>query len=212
MVPGWFFLHCYLQGSSIRHAIVPFHSWATLPLKWRPILCLDPILSHHHQIGSGRSDPRCVLHLICSIYSGHCLYKACFPSSFSRFKVDIQASLLSFPHLRSTLVQDLHQIETETRSFKMVNLKPFIAASALSSLLSGVTANIFERWQQPLPSCNTTDFVYAGCFTDLSTPSALLDRTNLPSGNMTVQICIDYCKGKIPWLMCLKTLIDIGSR
>ncbi|KAI9645759.1 hypothetical protein NHQ30_005191 [Ciborinia camelliae] len=68
----------------------------------------------------------------------------------------------------------------------------------MSTLFLGINATplLAERWAPALPTCtNTTDFVYAGCFIDPSSPSALLFRTNINSQNMTVEICVDFCKG-----------------
>ncbi|TGO57116.1 hypothetical protein BCON_0069g00100 [Botryotinia convoluta] len=68
----------------------------------------------------------------------------------------------------------------------------------MTTLFFGTNAGplLAERWAPELPTCtNTTDFVYAGCFIDSSSPSALLFRTDLNSQNMTVEICVDFCKG-----------------
>jgi hypothetical protein len=81
----------------------------------------------------------------------------------------------------------------------MLNLKPFLAASAALTLVSGVSANVVvKRTEEPaLPSCtNFTPFVYAGCYQDPSSPErALLYDSGLPTQNMTVQICVAFCKG-----------------
>ncbi|KAF7897095.1 hypothetical protein EAF00_005323 [Botryotinia globosa] len=68
----------------------------------------------------------------------------------------------------------------------------------MTTLFLGTGAGplLTERWAPELPTCtNTTDFVYAGCFIDPSSPNALLFRTDLNSQNMTVEICVDFCKG-----------------
>lgn len=85
-------------------------------------------------------------------------------------------------------------------------------ATALSILFSGISAGplIAERWAPSLPACaNTTDFVYAGCFIDPSSPSALLFRpTDLNSQNMTVEICVDFCKGMFFLVLHGSTITD----
>ncbi|TEY80413.1 hypothetical protein BOTCAL_0038g00110 [Botryotinia calthae] len=80
----------------------------------------------------------------------------------------------------------------------MLSFTSLSIATAIATLLLGTNAGplLAERWAPELPTCtNTTDFVYAGCFIDPSSPSALLFRTDLNSQNMTVEICIDFCKG-----------------
>lgn len=82
----------------------------------------------------------------------------------------------------------------------MLNLKTLAIASAALSLFSGVDAGSYpvkKRNEEPAqPSCtNFTPFVYAGCFQDLSSPRALLYNSNLPTQNMTVEICVAFCKG-----------------
>ena len=81
----------------------------------------------------------------------------------------------------------------------MLNLKSFVAASAALTLVSGVSANVVaKRNEEPAqPSCtNFTPFVYAGCYQDPSSPErALLYNSNLPTQNMTVEICVAFCKG-----------------
>ncbi|PQE13221.1 hypothetical protein CJF30_00003133 [Rutstroemia sp. NJR-2017a BBW] len=81
----------------------------------------------------------------------------------------------------------------------MLNTKASIIATAVSTIFTGVNAGslLTERTQPQLPSCtNHTAFVYAGCFVDPSIPSALIDRpTGLDFQNMTIQICVDFCKG-----------------
>lgn len=85
-------------------------------------------------------------------------------------------------------------------SSEMLSFTSLSIATAIATLLLGTDAGplLAERWAPELPTCtNTTDFVYAGCFIDPSSPSALLFRTDLNSQNMTVEICIDFCKGKV---------------
>ena len=80
----------------------------------------------------------------------------------------------------------------------MLNLN--YAAAALT-LVSGVSAGGFPvqlvgRNQEPSqPSCtNFTPFVYRGCFSDLSSPRALL-FSGPSNQNMTVETCVAFCKG-----------------
>jgi hypothetical protein len=66
------------------------------------------------------------------------------------------------------------------------------------AFLSVASASLdVKRWTPPLPSCTPyTPFVYVGCFQDPSTPSALIYRaTTLSNTNMTVGVCVDFCKG-----------------
>ncbi|KAF7881143.1 uncharacterized protein EAF02_007034 [Botrytis sinoallii] len=80
----------------------------------------------------------------------------------------------------------------------MLSFTSLSIATAMTTLFLGTNAGplLAERWAPELPTCtNTTDFVYAGCFIDPSSPSALLFRTDLNSQNMTVEICVDFCKG-----------------
>jgi hypothetical protein len=79
-----------------------------------------------------------------------------------------------------------------------MHLKSLAAASAALTLFSGVNAGIsVKRTGGPaLPSCTDfTPFVYAGCFTDPSTPRALLYSSNLDTQTMTVEKCVAFCKG-----------------
>jgi len=86
----------------------------------------------------------------------------------------------------------------------MLSFNALSVAAAVSGLFLGINAGplLAERWAPVLPTCsNTTDFVYAGCFIDPSSPSALIFRTDLNSQNMTVEICVDFCKGMLfPYL------------
>ncbi|KAM3070359.1 hypothetical protein ACMFMG_010190 [Clarireedia jacksonii] len=80
----------------------------------------------------------------------------------------------------------------------MLTTKAYFMATAVSTIVMSVTAGslLVERTQPDLPSCtNHTAFVYAGCFKDPSTPSALIERANLDFQNMTIQTCVDFCKG-----------------
>ncbi|TGO23411.1 hypothetical protein BPAE_0133g00090 [Botrytis paeoniae] len=80
----------------------------------------------------------------------------------------------------------------------MLSFTSLSIATAMTTLFLGTNAGplLAERWAPELPTCtNTTDFVHAGCFIDPSSPSALLFRTDLNSQNMTVEICVDFCKG-----------------
>lgn len=69
----------------------------------------------------------------------------------------------------------------------MLNLKSFVAASAALTLVSGVSASVVvKRNEEPAqPSCTDfTPFVYAGCFTDPSSPErALLYDSGLNTQN-----------------------------
>lgn len=74
-------------------------------------------------------------------------------------------------------------------------------ASATLLFILGVDAgsypvNVIKRNQEPSqPSCtNFTSFAYAGCFSDLSSPRALL-FSGPSTSNMTVETCVAFCKG-----------------
>ncbi|KAG0652200.1 WSC domain-containing [Hyphodiscus hymeniophilus] len=80
----------------------------------------------------------------------------------------------------------------------MLNLKSFFAASAALTLVSGISVDVVRRNEEPAqPSCTDfTPFVYAGCFTDPSSPErALLYDSGLDTQNMTVEKCVAFCKG-----------------
>ncbi|CZR69831.1 related to beta-1,3 exoglucanase [Phialocephala subalpina] len=80
----------------------------------------------------------------------------------------------------------------------MLNLKISLVSSVFLSLIANASAShVAKRWTPPLPSCSSyTPYKYAGCFEDPSTPTtALIYRTDLPSGNMTVEVCTAFCKG-----------------
>ena len=69
---------------------------------------------------------------------------------------------------------------------------------------SGVYATVVDildikRNDASQPACVPyTPFVYAHCFSDPSNPSALPYRaTQLSNQNMTVEVCVDFCKGKV---------------
>ena len=87
----------------------------------------------------------------------------------------------------------------------MFNLKSLLVASAAATLFAGASASgALKRNEEPAqPSCvDFTPFVYAGCFQDPSSPErALLYNSNLPTQNMTVEICVAFCKGTS--LFCL---------
>ena len=72
------------------------------------------------------------------------------------------------------------------------------SAFALVSLVNANAAVLdVKRNDDPAPSCSSfTPFKYAGCFNDPSTPSALNYRaTQLSNANMTVEVCVSFCKG-----------------
>jgi hypothetical protein len=79
----------------------------------------------------------------------------------------------------------------------MVNFNSFVTASAALVLCQGVGAVAVRRWNTAGPSCTDfTPFVYAGCFSDPSSPRALpFSSSNLNTQNMTVEICVAFCKG-----------------
>jgi hypothetical protein len=77
----------------------------------------------------------------------------------------------------------------------MATFMTIITALALS-LFSVASTSAVKRWGVPLPACvPTTPFVYAGCFTDSGNPGALSYRTDLDFNNLTVEACVDFCKG-----------------
>jgi len=85
----------------------------------------------------------------------------------------------------------------------MSGFRHLILASFLA-YLSGVNATVVDildikRNDAPQPACVPyTPFVYAHCFSDPSNPSALPYRaTQLSNQNMTIDICVDFCKGKV---------------
>ena len=79
----------------------------------------------------------------------------------------------------------------------MMIFKSFVAASATLALCQGVGATVVPRWNTAGPSCTDfTPFVYAGCFSDPSSPRALpFSSSDLNTQNMTVEICVAFCKG-----------------
>ncbi|KIM95067.1 hypothetical protein OIDMADRAFT_149202 [Oidiodendron maius Zn] len=81
----------------------------------------------------------------------------------------------------------------------MISLRAFITASAAVTLIAGVTAGpVVQRNEEPpQPACTSPfqPFVYAGCFSDPSSPRGLLYDSGLPTQNMTVEICVAFCKG-----------------
>lgn len=86
----------------------------------------------------------------------------------------------------------------------MLSFKSLAAATAVLTFVSGINAesslNLVKRNQEPpQPSCTDfTPFVYAGCFENLGSPNpdALL-YTGPNTPNMTVEICVAFCKGNI---------------
>jgi len=78
-----------------------------------------------------------------------------------------------------------------------MNLKSLFTASAALLLCHGVGASVVRRWNIAGPSCTDfTPFVYAGCFSDPSSPRALpFSSSTLNTQNMTVEICVAFCKG-----------------
>jgi hypothetical protein len=85
----------------------------------------------------------------------------------------------------------------------MLKLNYFAAAAALT-LVSGVNAggypvNLVGRNEEPpAPSCtNFTPFKYSGCFQDLSDPRALLYTGPTSATDMTVEVCVAFCKGML---------------
>lgn len=76
----------------------------------------------------------------------------------------------------------------------------FVTALAFSLFPLANTSVAVKRWGVPLPSCTDfTPFVYAGCFTDPPSVGALSYRTDLDFNNMTIEACVDFCKGKVPY-------------
>jgi hypothetical protein len=85
----------------------------------------------------------------------------------------------------------------------MSSFKHLILASFLTYVL-GANATVVDilgvkRNDVPQPACVPyTPFIYAHCFSDPSNPSALPYRaTQLSNQNMTVEVCVDFCKGKV---------------
>ncbi|KAF4626950.1 hypothetical protein G7Y89_g11206 [Cudoniella acicularis] len=96
----------------------------------------------------------------------------------------------------------------------MLNLKASVVASIILSLITKTSGGpVVERWSPSLPSCSSyTPYKYAGCFSDPSLPTtALIYRTDLPSGNMTVEICTAFCKGKLLFIDQRPGLTFIGN-
>ncbi|TVY89537.1 WSC domain-containing protein, partial [Lachnellula willkommii] len=83
----------------------------------------------------------------------------------------------------------------------MLTFELFTVASAALTLFSGVNAGLVtldqRNQEQPAaPSCTSyTPFVYSGCFKDPGSPRALLYDSGLNTQNMTVEICVAFCKG-----------------
>ena len=81
--------------------------------------------------------------------------------------------------------------------YRMATFKTFvISISLVLSLIQAVNASAVKRWGVPLPACTpATPFVYAGCFSDTGSTDALEYRTELDYNNMTIEACVDFCKG-----------------
>lgn len=78
-----------------------------------------------------------------------------------------------------------------------MGFKSFVTASAALTLFHGASAGIARRWDIPAgPFCEDfTPFVYAGCFSDPGSPRALPFPSNIDTSNMTVELCVSFCKG-----------------
>lgn len=98
----------------------------------------------------------------------------------------------------------------------MLSPSAFIAVSAAIALLEGAGATILSSPDGgALPACPSPfqPFVHAGCFSATGSTGPLLFDSGLPTGNMTVEICTDFCKG-IDWFKVLVhflRLTDIGN-
>jgi hypothetical protein len=79
----------------------------------------------------------------------------------------------------------------------MATFKTFVTSIALAfSLAQVANASAVKRWGVPLPACTpATPFVYAGCFSDTGSTDALEYRSELDYNNMTIEACVDFCKG-----------------
>ncbi|TVY44145.1 WSC domain-containing protein [Lachnellula subtilissima] len=103
-----------------------------------------------------------------------------------------------FPSLIHLSDSRLHSGHAKSTTI-MLSFKSFTVASAALTLFSGVNVNaglVQRNQQQPAPSCTSfTPFVYSGCFQDPSSPRALLYDSGLNTQNMTVEICVAFCKG-----------------
>ncbi|PMD48803.1 WSC-domain-containing protein [Hyaloscypha variabilis F] len=79
----------------------------------------------------------------------------------------------------------------------MATFKTFVTCIALAFGLAQVAnASAVKRWGVPLPACTpATPFVYAGCFSDTGSTDALEYRSELDFNNMTIEACVDFCKG-----------------
>ena len=86
----------------------------------------------------------------------------------------------------------------------MATFKTFVPSIALAlSLIQVVNASAVKRWGVPLPACTpATPFVYAGCFSDTGSTDALEYRSELDYNNMTIEACVDFCKGKFLPRIC----------
>jgi hypothetical protein len=90
---------------------------------------------------------------------------------------------------------------TNTSSLiRMATFKTFVTTIALSAgLVQIASASAVKRWGVPLPACTpATPFVYAGCFSDMGSTDALEYRSEVNYDNMTIEACVDFCKGNLP--------------
>jgi hypothetical protein len=80
---------------------------------------------------------------------------------------------------------------------RMATFKTFVTSIALAlGLVQVANASAVKRWGVPLPACTpATPFVYAGCFSDTGSTDALEYRSELDYNNMTIEACVDFCKG-----------------
>jgi hypothetical protein len=79
----------------------------------------------------------------------------------------------------------------------MATFKTFVTYIALAAgLVQVANASAVKRWGVPLPACTpATPFVYAGCFSDTGSTDALEYRSEVNYDNMTIEACVDFCKG-----------------
>lgn len=107
-----------------------------------------------------------------------------------------------FPHFPRILFASLPRLlHYQTSSYSQVNdvepqgVSRFFDHSLLYCECFYISC--CEKVDSTSPSCSCyTPYKYAGCFEDPSTPTtALIYRTDLPSGNMTVEVCTAFCKG-----------------
>jgi hypothetical protein len=114
--------------------------------------------------------------------------------------ISILSQLLN-PRLFACLIRTfpLHAPILDVCRHVMLNPTTLIAASAAIALLTEVCAGplALRNEEPPQPACTSPfqPFVYAGCFSDPSSPRGLLYSSGLPTQNMTVETCVAYCKG-----------------